>query len=256
MRVGSDEMALERPRIGSADLEVVRSSPMFCALPAQAFEAILAQSDVQVRPRRTMLFKQDEPAAVFYLLLDGWAKLYRVTVAGDEAVVGVFSRGDCLAEAACLTGGQYPVSGEAVTDVRLLAVPGRRIAELNRTSPEIGLAMLASVSLHLKRLVEQIEELKARTGPQRLAFFLVGLAPVSRGSCTIALPYEKGLIAGRLGMKPESLSRAFQRLRSVGVRAEQNVIAVGDMARLAEFAGRERPLAFRCPALRMGCSSC
>ncbi len=249
-------MLLEKLRIGPEDLRVIRGSPMFCSLPAPAFEAILAQSELQVRPRRAMLFKQDEPAAAFYLLLDGWAKLYRVTVAGDEEVVGVFSRGDCLAEAPCLTGGQYPVSGEAVTDVRMLAVPGHRIAELNRTSPEIGLAMLASVSLHLKNLVEQIEELKARTGPQRLAFFLVGLAPVTRGPCTIALPYEKGLIAGRLGMKPESLSRAFQRLQSLGVRSNQNAIAVSDVARLAEFAGRERPLAFRCPAQRVQCNSC
>ena len=115
--------------------------------------------------------------------------------------------------------------------------------------------MLASVSLHLKRLVDQIEELKARTGPQRLANFLVGLAPVSRGACTIVLPYEKLLIAGRLGMKPESLSRAFQRLQSVGVRIKQGTVAIGDVERLAEFAGRERLLAVRCPLLRTGCRS-
>jgi len=115
--------------------------------------------------------------------------------------------------------------------------------------------MLASASLHLKRLVDQIEELKARTGPQRLADFLVGLAPVAQGPCTIALPYEKLLIAGRLGMKPESLSRAFQRLRAVGVRINQNTVAVGDVARLTEFAGRERLMAFKCPAFRAGCGS-
>ena len=178
-----------------------------------------------------------------------------IHVGGDEAVVGVFSRGDCLAEAPCLAGGNYPVSGETVTEARLLAVPARRIIELNRSSPEIGLAMLASASLHLKRLVDQIEELKARTGPQRLADFLVGLAPVAQGPCTIALPYAKLLIAARLGIKPESLSRAFQRLRAVGVRINQNTVAVGDVARLTEFAGRERLMAFKCPAFRAGCGS-
>ena len=241
------------PVVSQRDLDVIRAAPMFSALSAGALDALLEQSELQTRVRHSKLFEQDEPATAFYLVLDGWTKLFRMTAGGEETVVGVFTRGDCLAEAPCLSGGYYPVSGETVTEARLLAVPARRIVERIRSNPEIGLAMLASTSLHLRRLVDQIEELKARTGPQRLAEFLIGLAPVAQGSCTIALPYEKLLIAGRLGMKPESLSRAFQRLRSVGVRIHQNTVAVGDVARLAEFAGRERSMALRCPALRTGC---
>ncbi|MCO5146949.1 MAG: cyclic nucleotide-binding domain-containing protein [Aquamicrobium sp.] len=241
-------------RIDQYDREVVRGAPMFSALPPDAIDSLLAQSELQFHQRRTTLFEQDEPASAFYLVLDGWVKLFRMTVSGDEAVVGVFARGDCIAEVPCLTGGHYPVSAEVVADARLIAIPARGIVELTRASPEIGLAMLASTSLHLRKLVDQIEELKARTGPQRLANFLVELAPVKQGPCTIALPYEKLLIAGRLGMKPESLSRAFQRLQSVGVRINQSTIAVSDVARLAEFAGRERLLAFRCPGFRVGCA--
>ena len=240
--------------IGQHDREAICAAPMFSALPPEAIDGLLAQSELQLHPRRTALFEQDEPASAFYLVLDGWVKLFRMTVSGDEAVVGVFARGDCIAEVPCLTGGNYPVSAEVVADARLLAVPARGVAELTRSAPEIGLAMLASTSLHLRKLVDQIEELKARTGPQRLANFLVELAPVKQGSCTIALPYEKLLIAGRLGMKPESLSRAFQRLQSVGVRINQSTIAVSDIARLAEFAGRERLMAFRCPGFRIGCA--
>jgi CRP-like cAMP-binding protein len=241
-------------RIDRHDREAICGAPMFSALPQEAIDSLLGLSELQLHQRRTMLFEQDQPASAFYLVLDGWVKLFRMTVSGDEAVVGVFARGDCIAEVPCLTGGHYPVSAEVVADARLLAVPARGIAELTRASPGIGLAMLASTSLHLRKLVDQIEELKARTGPQRLANFLVELAPVSQGPCTIALPYEKLLIAGRLGMKPESLSRAFQRLQSVGVRINHSTIAVADIARLAEFAGRERLMAFRCPAFRVGCA--
>lgn len=239
--------------IDRRDRDVIQRAPMFSALPAAALDTLLAQSELQVRLRRSTLFEQDEPAAAFYLVLDGWVKLYRMTAGGDEAVVGVFRRGDTIAEAPCLTGDAYPVSGETVTDTRLLAVPRRGITDLVRSKPEIGLAMLASASLHFKRLVDQIEELKAHTGPQRLAAFLTDLAPVERGACTMTLPYEKLLIAGRLGMKPESLSRAFQRLRSLGVRIHNNTVAIDDVAHLSEFAGRERLTAFGCPAMRVGC---
>ena len=242
------ELCLE-PR----DCDAIRSMPMFSTLPRDTLDALLAQSELLVLPRRATLFEQDERASALYLVLEGCVKLFRMTAAGDEAIVGVFMRGDSIGEAPCLTGGVYPVSGETVTDARLLAVPARSIVELTRSNPEIGLMMVASVSLHLRQLVDQLEELKARTGPQRLASFLVGLAPVSQGACTIALPYEKLIIAGRLGMKPESLSRAFQRLQSIGVRTSLGTVAVRDVARLAEFAGRERLMAVKCPLFRSGC---
>jgi CRP/FNR family transcriptional regulator, dissimilatory nitrate respiration regulator len=114
--------------------------------------------------------------------VDGWAKLCRITVGGDEAILGVFSRGDCLAEPPRFAAGNYPVSGEAVTDARLLAVPTRGIAGLIRSRPEVGPAVPASTSLYLRKLVDQIEELKAHTGPQRLSDFLLGPAPVTQGS--------------------------------------------------------------------------
>lgn len=235
------------------DREAIHSMPIFSALPRETLDALLARSDVLALPRRTTLFEQDQRASALYLVLDGCVKLFRMTAGGDEAIVGVFMRGDRIGEAPCLTGGTYPVSAETVTDARLLAVSARTITEMTRSNPEIALAMVASVSLHLMKLVDQLEEMKVRTGPQRLASFLVGLAPVSQGACTVALPYEKLIIAGRLGMKPESLSRAFQRLQSVGVHTSQGTVAVRDVARLAEFAGRERTLAVKCPLFRSGC---
>ena len=64
--------------------------------------------------------------------------------------------------------------------------------------------------------MEPVEQLKAQTGVQRVAEFLASLTTADAGTCTIALPYDKSLIAGRLGLKPESLSRAFAKLRSSG----------------------------------------
>jgi CRP-like cAMP-binding protein len=96
--------------------------------------------------------------------------------------------------------------------------------------------MLASTSMHLHMLVQQIEQLKAHTGAQRVAEFLTSLCKVEQGSCKIGLPYDKALIAGRLGMQPESLSRAFSRLRQIGVHIEQNTALIDDIARLRLYA--------------------
>ena len=71
---------------------------------------------------------------------------------------------------------------------------------------------------------------------KRVAGFLASLCPVEEGACTIGLPYDKALIASRLGMKPESLSRSFARLRSIGVRVERGVAAISDVRRLKDYA--------------------
>ena len=49
------------------------------------------------------------------------------------------------------------------------------------------------------------------------------------------LPYDKVLIAGRLGMKPESLSRAFAKLKPVGVRITQNTADIADLDALRDY---------------------
>ena len=55
---------------------------------------------------------------------------------------------------------------------------------------------------------------RAGADRRRVAEFLVALCPVDAGPCVVALPYDKETIAGRLGLRPESLSRAFGRLKS------------------------------------------
>ena len=239
--------------LAAEDRAVLRQAALFSALSDSALGALLADAAVVCRRRGEVLFTQGEEASGFYVVLDGWVKLYRLTAAGEEAVVGVFTRGDSFGEAVCFSGGLYPVNGEAVTECRLLLISARNLTQRIRQAPEIALAMLASTSQHLHLLVRQIEELKAYTGAQRLAEFLISLAPVQRGPCIIPLPYEKTLIAGRLGLKPESLSRAFQRIKTVGVRIDHDLARVNDVALLSEFVTQERGSVFRCATLGKAC---
>ena len=51
----------------------------------------------------------------------------------------------------------------------------------------------------------------------------------------VTLPYDKFLIAGRLGMKPESLSRSFSKLKTVGVRINRNHAEIDNIDRLRQF---------------------
>lgn len=220
--------------LSETDRATLRKTALFGRLPEALVREVLHDASERHVHRGEVLFVQGDPVVAAYIVLEGWVKIYRLSEQGHEAVVAVFARGESFAEAATFMAGAYPVSAEAVSDGRVLVIPARSLIDKISSKPDISLAMLASCSLHLHDLVGQIEQLKARTAIQRVAGFLLGLCPVGEGACTIGLPYDKTLIAGRLGMTPESLSRAFSRLRPHGVRIEHSSAAIADVARLRQ----------------------
>ncbi len=226
-------------QFANSDLALVRTSPLLAGMSDSAFHALTDVATVREFGESEQIFLQGEPATYFFIVLAGWIKVYRVTPAGSEAVLGVFTQGQSFAEAAAFTDGRFPASAEAVTPVRLMSFQSSNLRRLLAENPEIGLSMLASTSVHLHLLIQQIEQLKARTGAQRVAEFLLSLSTVEGsggGPQRINLPYDKTLIAGRLGMQPESLSRAFAKLRRLGVAIEQSVAIINDPEHLRHFA--------------------
>ena len=226
------------------DLEAAKSSVLFKSMPETVSESLLRGAFVQEYGSGENIFIQGETARVIHVVLGGWAKLYRIAHNGNEAVVAVFTRGSSFGEAVALQQDKYPVSGEAVTDCTLLQIPARVFTTMMKERPEICVSVLAATFHHLHYLVSQIEQIKAQTGAQRVAEFLLELATYETGTCVVTLPYDKALIAGRLGMKPERLSRAFSRLRSVGVRISGNHASIDDAERLRKFAAKDPALAW------------
>lgn len=209
-------------------------------LPPDVADDLLRRMDERAFARGRTIFMQGDPAHHVLIVLEGWVKLYRTTPAGEEAVVGIFTKGQSFGEAVVARGVDYPAAAEAVTDVRLLRLSGAALLEQMRLRPELCPAMLAACYIHLHALVAQLEQLKARTAPQRVADFLADLSRQDAGSADVTLPYDKVLIAGRLGMQPESLSRAFARLRPEGVTVRQNRAIIDDVKRLRAFAENGR----------------
>ena len=226
--------------LNEKDIKTIRQTPMLGGLSPEAIANLLRDATVTHHEQGYVMFSQGDPADAFFIVLQGWIKVYRLSASGAEAVVGIFTRGQSFAEAAAISGGAYPAYGEAVTDVRVVRFSARRLFDRIREAPEIALAMLASTSQHLHLLVRQIEALKAHTGAQRIAEFLLELAPEDSGACVVELPYDKALIAARLGMKPESLSRAFHKLKNYGVDIRQRHAEIRSLRELRDFTEMER----------------
>lgn len=233
----------------AGDLEIVRRINILLGLNPLMVEQLIAPATVLNMREGETVFWQGEPADAFFIVIEGWVKLYRITLSGEEAVISLFTKGQSFAEAVAFTGQAYPATAETVSKARIVRIPASHVVKCIRAMPEIGLAMIASTSQHLHNLIYQVEQLKAQTGVQRLAEFLVSLAGVDHGSCTIELPYDKVLIAGRLGLKPELLSRAFAKLRPYGVEVHAAHVLVQDLDKLRDYANSDRVIRWKSRAV-------
>lgn len=224
------------------DLDVVRRINVFRGIKPLVFERLIAPAVTLAFKSGDTVFRQGDPATAFFIVVDGWIKLYHITASGDEAVIHVLTKGDSFAEAVAFTGQCYPAAAEAVSEARVVRIPAAHIIKCIRDTPDIALVMIASTSMHLHHLVEQVAQLKIQSAVQRVAEFLASLCPPGKGACTIALPYDKILIAGRLGITPESLSRAFAKLKSAGVEVHALQVVVRNADALRRVAISDRRL--------------
>ena len=219
----------------SEHIALARRSLLLAAAPESVARAVLETARLRNFARGETIFLQGERASAIYIGADGGVKLYRIAPSGAEAVVGVFTKGASFGEAVAFRHDTYPVAAEAVTDTSLIRIEADAFLRQIRENPEVAISILSATYAHLHNLVGQIEALKAQTGAQRVAEFLLELAPCADGSCEVTLPYDKVLIAGRLGMKPESLSRAFARLKEQGVSIRQNLASIEDIGALRDY---------------------
>ncbi|MGE4280763.1 MAG: cyclic nucleotide-binding domain-containing protein [Magnetospirillum sp.] len=223
-------------------VDVLSRVPLFAGLEPPLVARLAQAAHVARVPRGTRLFAQGDQARGLHVLLEGQVGLFaKVEDDGEDTLVEILDAGEAFIAAAVLTGKPYLMTGSALTPIRVLEVPRQALLDDLRASPDLALVMLGSLARHYRTLVQEIKDLKLTSASQRLARYLLGLTPRRRGAVIVRLPHNKGLIAARVGVRPETLSRAFAQLRAVGVVVDAHNVAIADLVTLAAYChdGRE-----------------
>ena len=139
-----------------------------------------------------------------------------------------------IAEAALFSGGKYPAYAEAQTDLKLVSIEKHQFLNLIESKPKMAINMIALLSQRLKNFAHKIEQLSLMGVVPRLAEYIV---QNSGDKQHFTLEISKGDLASFLGTVPETLSRAFGKLKAGGYITEAgNVIRINDRGALAEIA--------------------
>lgn len=214
----------------------LRGHPVLGALSDELLARVLAGTRVVRLRQGESLFRQGEPADRFYLVRSGHIKLYRIAPDGNEKIIHLAGPGESFAEAVMfMRGRSYPVHTAAVEPSELLGVPTEPVRETLVASTDACFGMLAQLSMRLRERVAEIESLSLQNGVLRLASFLLREAPRpgTDGTEVIRLNLSKKVLASRLSLQPETLSRLLRRLEESGlIRVDGPEITVLDRAAL------------------------
>ncbi len=220
----------------------LRRVPLFSALPPALLDEFARLSRVKRVRKGELLFSEGDRAGVLPLLLSGQVKLVRTGPEGREQLLHLVRGPASFAEAAVFGPGVFPATTTVVEGGMLATVDRNALLDLLRRRPEVGLALLASMSLWMRRLADLVEGLALHTVEERVAAYLwsafVRAAGVPVPGAQIRLGEPKRLIAALCGTAPEVLSRTFRRLAAEGVvRVSGPTATLLDANALAALAG-------------------
>ncbi len=194
----------------------LRSTYLFSVLDDSQLERVATMGmPVQLRDGE-QLFTTGDKAKVFYLVLEGQIKLFRLASSGDEKVIEIVRAGNTFAEALMFQSQQtFPVSAQAIGDVRLLAFSHSSFLLLLRESVDTCFRLMGDMSARLRHMIMEINDLTLQNATGRVAGYLCSQVhgKSGNGCCDgFDLAAPKGVLASRLSVKPETFSRILHNL--------------------------------------------
>lgn len=217
-------------------LHFVRSIPLFSGMPQNSVENLCRMAVVQPYAKGSHIILRGDDARSIYIVMSGWVKLYRETQDGEEAIIGLMGRTDTFGETSIFSHDTHSLSAEAVEDSKVIAIPATALKQEARENFELIQRIMHIFALQMSKLQLENEHLSLMSASQRVGCLLLQFSNgTNSGAQDIHLPYEKSLAASKLGMKPETFSRALAQLRNLDIAAQGDVVRVTDIKKLIDF---------------------
>ena len=212
-------------------------APVFRDVDRRGLVGLAAISTLLTVPEGTLLCQQGKPVDRLLVLLDGQVALENTAASGANAVVEVVQPGGHCMLSAVLSGLPALMNARTITSARLIGVEAMGLRDLLHRELSIASALLRAEAIEFGAMVRQVCDLKLRTTAQRLGCYLLELSEeTAENTVSLRLPFDKRLLAARLGCRQENLSRAFAALRRLGVETHGARVTLHDIASLRDYA--------------------
>lgn len=218
---------------------ILQQTPLFQALgPEQMAKISKNMEEIRLAKNEFLFHAGDQPSG-FHVVVCGQMKLAITSPMGDEKIVEIIGPQQSFGEAVMFLQRPYPVTAIALLDTHLIKIPGALVDSLLMADQTFAKRLLAGLSLRLHSLLQDVESYSLHSGNQRVISYLLMLCPENcANSLEISLPTSKRVIASRLNLTPETLSRIFQELaQNKLIRVKGRCVHIPDLGLLRQFMG-------------------
>lgn len=152
------------------------------------------------------------PADRFYLVLEGEVALLRSSAEGEEIIVAIVGRGELFGEELVFQEApRHALSVRALGPCRLAAFDHRELRAVVEEQPELLFQLLQTLERRNALLLDELERVTIQSASERLMTFLESQ---SRSGAPLPLRIPKRVLASRLAIRPETLSRILGQLKA------------------------------------------
>lgn len=147
----------------------------------------------------------------------------------------MLSKGEMFAENAIYLG-RATASAEAAEASVIARIDSAKLRKIAAADPDVAQAFIEHLCHRGKMTEDMLAQDRLLTATQRVASYILSHCPNGTNtSFSFRLPFQKNILAGKLGVAPEALSRAFSTLRQSGVIVKGRMIEIHDRHALERF---------------------
>ncbi len=223
------------------EIEEMRHLPLFAEVAREHVEAMLKPAFLQRFPAHVDLVREGEPADFLHVVVEGQVEVFSA-YRDRETTVSVLGPGHSFIVAAVILDRLYLKSARALTAARVLLIPAEAVRKAFGEDAAFARAMAVELAFAYRGVVKELKNQKLRSSLERLANWLLVRNAETGSKNRFDLPFEKKVLASRLGMAPEVLSRSFSALIPYKVRVHGPTIEIGDVEALNTLAKPSRTI--------------
>lgn len=198
---------------GGTAVGVLANLPLFRRTPRAQLAELAGYARLEHARRGELIARSGERPRGLMAVGYGLVKL---SLGGTRnRVLRLVGPGETFGEAVLFMDEPLPVDVTALADTLLVVLPAAPLLALIERSPAFSKALLAALCQRLHALVADFEAATQHGARERLAAYLDSLAAPAEAQAQ--LPAAKTVVAARLGITKETLSRLLRQLADEGL---------------------------------------
>lgn len=244
----------------AANISFIKNMFLFSGLTDAEKDAVCTGGAIYRYSKKEMLYQQGDPITHFYIVCEGTVGLSQETADGCQITNHLRVPGDIInSTAAFLPGnngqadnGIHQVNAAAAVDSLILDFPIIWLKNAVQHYNLIALNLLSSLSQRAANMEVEAKNQVHMSSHQLLACFLARICVAMKlNPKRFELPYSKALVASRLRMMQETLSRAIPKLEECGVSIKGRSVTLHDLPKLEKNLCSHCSGATKCRARRI-----